>query len=79
MNLPILNEKIDFDLLAELLQPSWQKGLEELIPVAGHRIRFVKNTRQLLSLETIDKSVDNHIKVLKVLHLVNFVYNFVWM
>lgn len=39
---------IEVDELQSLLEPEWKHILVSLIPVPGHRMRFVKNVKKLV-------------------------------
>ncbi|XP_051171014.1 uncharacterized protein LOC127287900 [Leptopilina boulardi] len=48
-------QKIDLDELSQLHIPEWSGVLENLIPVAGHRIRFVKKITELFAPDNLLK------------------------
>lgn len=39
---------IEVDELQILLEPEWKDVLHSLIPVPGHRMRFIKNLKELI-------------------------------
>ncbi|XP_039303149.1 uncharacterized protein LOC120356821 isoform X3 [Solenopsis invicta] len=58
---------IDVGELQLLLQPEWKDILNDLIPVPGHRMRFVKNLKELMK-ESKFVSIENDNNDLQKLH-----------
>lgn len=48
LNVHFVGNCIEVDELQTLLEPEWKDVLHSLIPVPGHRMRFVKNLKELI-------------------------------
>lgn len=44
----ILGNCIETNDLRTLFEPEWKDTLQSLIPVVGHRIKFIKNVKQFI-------------------------------
>lgn len=50
---------IEIDELQTLLEPEWKDVLDSLIPVPGHRMKFVKNLKIMIK-EKSEVSIEVH-------------------